>query len=214
MMKPTTAFFHAHQKVRESGFALLELLIASLVLTTAAAAFFGILADVQHAASRQAEMQSVAGSAHVALLTVTRRLRQAGNNPCGADMEAIKIISSTEVQVQSDLTGSLGPGNPDKGDPDGDIEDSGENIFIRYNPAAKNIEIAPAGGGVQIIAGNISEFSLQYFDADGNIAAHGKDVRTIRVAIQAAGMQPDPKTHKCFGMEIKSDIQIATGPAV
>lgn len=208
MMSSIKARLHSNPAPGESGFALIELLISTLILMIVSAAVFGMLSDVQHTAACQAEMQSVINSAQVALQTIERIVRQAGNNPHGVSMAGIRIISSTEVQIQSDLTGSLGPGNSDKGDPDGDVDDSGENVSIRYNPAARTIELAPDGGGAQIIAGNISEFSLQYFDADGNLTGVGKDVRKIRVVIKAAGLQTDPKTHQRFGMEIGSDIQL------
>jgi prepilin-type N-terminal cleavage/methylation domain-containing protein len=211
MMSSTIARLHSHPTPGESGFTLIELLIASLILMIVSAAVFSMLSDVQHTAARQAEMQSVINSAQVALQTIERCIRQAGNNPHGVSIVGIRVISSTEVQIQSDLTGSLSPGNSDKGDPDGDVNDSGENVSIRYNQATRSIELAPAGGGAQIIAGNISEFSLQYFDADDNLTSIGKDVRKIRVAIKAASLQTDPKTHKRFGMEIGSDIQLATG---
>jgi type II secretory pathway pseudopilin PulG len=211
MMNSTKARLHSHPTPGVSGFALIELLISSLILTIVSAAVFGMLSDVQHTAACQAEMQSVINSAQVALQTIERCIRQAGNNPRGVSMTGIRVVSSTELQIQSDLTGSLSPGNPDKGDPDGDVNDSGENISIRYNQAARTIELAMDGGGSQIIAGNISEFSLQYFDADGNPTDIGKDIRKIRVVIKAAGLQTDPKTHKRFGMEIGSDIQLATG---
>lgn len=214
MMSPIKAFFNAHPTPGESGFTLLEFLISSLILMIVSAAVFGMLSDVQNTAAAQAEMQSVVSSAQVALQTIERCIRQAGNNPLSVSLAGIKIISSTEVQIQSDLTGSLSPGNPDKGDPDGDVEDSGENISIRYNQTARTIELVPNGGSAQIIAGNISGFSFQYYDADGSPTGLGKDVRKIRVVIKAAGMQPDPKTQKRFGMEIGSDIQIAAGPAV
>lgn len=213
MMSWTKTHLCAHPKKDETGFALIEFLISSLILMIVSASAFGMLSDLQHTAALQAEMESTVNSAHVAMQTIERCIRQAGNDPRSASLVGIRIIGSNSVQVLSDLTGSLSPGNPDKGDPDGDVGDSGENIIIRYNQAAQTIELVPDGGGAQIIAGNISGFSLKYFDADDSPTAIGKDVRKIRVVIKAGGMQPDFKTHKRFGLEIASDIQIAAGPA-
>jgi type II secretory pathway pseudopilin PulG len=195
----------------EAGFTLVEFLISCLVFLVVSAAVFIMASDLQNTAAYQAEMQLVAGNAQIALQTVARSIRQAGNNPLGVNLAGVKIISSTEVQIQSDLTGSLGPGNPDKGDPDGDINDSGENITIRYNKTARTLEYLVGGGATQIIAGNISSFSLKYYDADGHQTVSGKDVRKIRIAVQSTSLLPNPRTHKPFGMEIASDIQIAAG---
>ena len=52
--------------------------------------------------------------------TVEQYIRQAGNDPFCTGVAGIAIVSTEEIQIRSDLTGSAGPGNPDKGDPDGD----------------------------------------------------------------------------------------------
>jgi hypothetical protein len=191
----------------ESGFTAIEFLISSLILLIVSAAVFSMLSDVQCAASTQAETQSAVNGAFIALQTIERCIRQAGNNPTGIPVTGVKIISSTEMQIQSDLTGSLSPGSPDKGDPDGDIDDSGENISIRYNQAARTIELVPDGGPAQIVAGNISDFLLQYYDRNGSPTNIGSDVRAIRILIKAVSPANLPMDRN-FGMEIGSDVRI------
>jgi hypothetical protein len=199
--------FDKHVFSEESGFTAMEFLISSLILLIVSAAVFSMLADVQRTASTQAEMQSVVNDAFIALQTIERCIRQAGNNPTNIPVTGVKIISSTEMQIQSDLTGSLSPGSPDKGDPDGDVDDSGENIFIRYNRAARTIELVPEGGPAQIVAGNISDFLLQYYDMDGNPTNIGSDVREIRIAIKSVSPTQLPADRN-FGMEIGCDVRI------
>jgi Tfp pilus assembly protein PilW len=206
-------FLCRHSTAAQSGFFLLEFMISSMILLVISAAVFGMLSDIQRTASSQAEMQTIVSNAEVALQTIERYIRQAGNNPLGAGLVGINITGPSEVRIQSDVTGSLGPGNPDKGDPDGDIEDSGENVAIRYNQTARTIEIVPDGGSAQIVAGNITAFNLMYYDADGNIAGAGKKVSRIRVIIRAASPMPNPQTNKIFAMEISSDVQLATWQA-
>jgi|WetSurMetagenome_2_1015567.scaffolds.fasta_scaffold93620_2 hypothetical protein len=199
-----------HSNTGQSGFSLLEFMISSLMLLIVSAAVFGMLSDIQRTASCQAEMQTIVDNAHAALQIIGRYIRQAGNNPLGTGFVGISIAGPSEVRIQSDVTGSLGPGNPDKGDPDGDIDDSGENVTIRYNQAARTIEIVPDGGSAQIVAGNITGLTLMYYDADGNPTGAGENVSRIRVIIRAAGPMPNPQTNKIFAMEIGSDIQLAT----
>jgi Tfp pilus assembly protein PilW len=200
--------FNKHKLSEEPGFTAIEFLISSLILLIISAAVFSMLSDVQRTASNQAEMQSVVNGSFIAFQTIERCIRQAGNNPSGIHGTGIKIINSTEMQIQSDLTGSLGPGSPDKGDPDGDVNDSGENISIRYNRAARSIELVPVGGAAQIVAGNISDFLLQYYDIDGNPTDIGSDVREIRIVIKAVSPANRPNNRN-FGMEIGSDVRIA-----
>jgi prepilin-type N-terminal cleavage/methylation domain-containing protein len=210
MMRTTGIFLCRHSTTSQSGFSLLEFMISSMMLLIISAAVFGMLSDVQRTASYQAEIQTIVNNAQAALQTIERYIRQAGNNPLGAGLLGINIAGPFEVRIQSDVTGSLGPGNPDKGDPDGDINDSGENVAIRYNQAARTIEIVPDGGSAQIAAGNITGLTFVYYDADGNMTSAGKNVSRIRVIIRAASPLPNPQTHRIFAMEIGSDIQLAT----
>ena len=194
----------------EAGFSLAELLIASLVLLLISAAVFSVLAESQKAASYQTEVQAVLDNTRTAADTAERYIRQAGNDPLNAGVVGITIASATEVRIRSDLTGSAGPANPDKGDPDGDTLDAGEDVTIRYNPAARSIELVPDGGSAQSIANNISAFALQYYDAKGATTAVGADVRRINISVSGASTIPNPQTGLIFGITLSSDIQIGT----
>jgi prepilin-type N-terminal cleavage/methylation domain-containing protein len=191
----------------ESGFTLTEFLISSLILLVLSAALYRMVADVQRSAAVQAESQSVVNDAQIAFQAIERCIRQAGNNPLGLQDMGIRIISPTEMQIKSDLTGSLGPGNPDKGDPDGDVDDSNENVRIRFNRATHSIEIVPEGGSAQIIAGNISDLLLQYYDANGGETNLESNVREIKITIKATNFSVNPQAHQKFGMEIISRVR-------
>lgn len=213
MMNPdnshTDVSAEAAKPSEESGFSLTEFLIAALLLLVISAAVFGILNDTQRAAGYQTEVQAVLNNSRIAMQTLERHIRTAGNDPLAGGLTGISIVSSTEVGIQSDLTGSAGPANPDKGDPDGDIDDSGENITIRYNPKTRTLEVVPGGASAQVIANYISGLSLQYFDDTGNETSVGGDVRRISVTLTGASALPDPQTHQIFGVQLSSDIQIS-----
>ncbi len=193
----------------QSGFGLAEFLMATLILLVTASMVYGVIVDVQRSAGYQTEVQSVLNSTRIAIQTVGRYIRQAGNDPKGIGLAAITIISPTEIRIQSDLTGSEGPGNPDKGDPDGDTMDSNEDVTIRYNGAARSLEVVPDGGPAQVIAGYLAGISFRYYDAEGRPTAAGGDVRKINVKISGASLLPDPQTGQIFGMELSSDFQLA-----
>jgi type II secretory pathway pseudopilin PulG len=194
----------------QSGFGLAEFLMSSLILLIAALSVFGVLKDVQNSAGYQTEVQSVLNNTRLAIQTVGRYLRQAGNDPLGSGLSGITIVSATEVRVRSDLTGSAGSGDPDKGDPDGDTFDSGEDLTIRCNSATRSLEIVTESGAVQIVAGYISGISFRFYDSSGGPAATGKDVRRINVTVSGTSVLPDPVTRRSFGVRLSSDFQVAT----
>jgi prepilin-type N-terminal cleavage/methylation domain-containing protein len=191
----------------DKGFSLVEFLIASVILLIVSVSVFGVLTNVQRSSSYQTEVQAVLDNTRVAMETVTRILRQAGNDPRNTGFQGITITSSTQVQIQADLTGSAGG---DTGDPDGDTGDSGENVTITYNAGTRSIDLTPNGGGAQTIATDISACSMQYFDANGAATNVGANVRKIRVTLSGASALPDPQTGQIFSQQLSSDVQIAT----
>lgn len=193
---------------RECGFGLAEFLVSAVILLVIAASVFSLLAEVQRRSSYQAEVQSVLNNTRIAIQAIGRYLRQSGNDPLGAGFPAITIVSPTELRIQSDLTGSQGPGNPDKGDPDGDTNDSGENVTVRLNSATRSLEIVPEGASAQIVAAYISDLSFRYYGPGGAVAATGEDVRKINVTITGVSPSRDPVTHKNFGIQLSSDFQV------
>jgi Tfp pilus assembly protein PilW len=194
----------------ESGFALTEFLIAACVLLIVSAAAFGMLVEIQRMAGYESEVQAVLDNTRIAMQVAKRYIQQAGNDPLNSGLTAITVVSPTEVRIQSDVTGSAGPRESNKGDPDGDIDDSGENITIRFNDRARRLEIVPSGGSAQIVANYISEFSLQYFNASGGSAAAGEEVYRITVTLSGASVLPDPQTRRPFSVRLSSDVRILT----
>jgi len=193
----------------DKGFTLIEFLICALTLLLVASAAFSVLSEIQRTASNQAEMQSVLNNTHVAMQAVERYIRQAGNDPFARGLPAVTIVNATEVRLCSDLTGSA-VANPDKGDPDGDADDSGENVAIRFNSRTRSIEVVPDGGSPQIIAGNISDLTFQYYDLEGAETASSGKVRRIGVAITGSSPLPNPQTGHPFGVTLRSEVLIIT----
>lgn len=191
----------------QAGFSLTEFLIASLILLIVASAVFKLLSELQRTASYQAEVQSVLNNTRIAMQTVERYVRQAGNDPLKSGLSGITIVSASEVRIRSDRTGSAGGS---KGDPDGDIDDSGENITIRHNKNSQSLEVVPHRGPAQIVANHISGLSMKYFNAEGNPANSGNEVRSITVTVSGATMHPDPDTHRPFGIRVSANIRILT----
>jgi hypothetical protein len=189
----------------ESGFGLAEFLVSTLIILCLSAGIFNMLTDTQSTSGYQSEVLSVMENTRVAMGTLERYIVQAGNNPVPPAFTPVTITSSTQVQLCTDLTGSSG-GN--QGDPDGDILDADENVTIRYNSTARTIELVLGDGTVQTLADHISNFSLQYFDINGNITTVGNNVRKIRVIISGSSTTANPLTHKTFGLTLTNDFTL------
>ena len=193
----------------QAGFGLIEFLVSTAILLVVASSVFGLISDVQRKTSYQPEVQSVLNNTRLAMHIVGRHIRQAGNDPLDTGLSGVTIISESAVKLQSDITGSAGPGDPDKGDPDGDVEDSGEAVTIRHNSSTRSLEIVTGSGSTQVVAGNISGLSFQYYDAAGSPALTGSDVRRIHVTISGSSPVPEPQTRTFFGIQLSSDFQVA-----
>jgi type II secretory pathway pseudopilin PulG len=197
----------ASKEGKERGFSLLEFLICTGVFLLITSITLSILSDIQRTASYQTETYSVLQNAQIAMQTVERYIRQAGNDPYAKDFPGITIVHASEVRIQSDITGA-DPGNPDKGDPDGDTEDTGENVIIRFNSRSQSLEIVHHDGPPQIIAGYISDLQFLYYDKDGAPTVLGSEVRKIAVRISGSSPMPNPQTHQFFGVTLYSEIRI------
>ena len=194
----------------QAGFALVELMMATLILLVISSAVFTLLSDIQKSAGYQSEVQTVLNNTRIALRIAEQYIRQAGNDPLDSGYPGIDIVSATEVRIRSDRTGSAGAGKPNKGDPDGDVDDSGENVTIRYNRKAMSLEIVPDGGPAQIVASHISALSMQYYNGEGEVAASGEEVRKIIVTVSGSTLLPHPDTGRPFGLELSTSIRILT----
>jgi hypothetical protein len=192
----------------EAGFSLVEFAIACALLLVLSGAVFGMLAQTQVDAGHQGDVQAVNDDARHAMDSLSRYLHQAGNDPHGTGLVGIEISGPTEVRLKSDLTGSEGPANPDKGDPDGDTLDAAEDVTIRYNAAARSIEVQPGGGTTQTLVNNVSAFSLQYFDGSGGSTNSGAKVCKVRINLTATSPSRNLRTGGFFSLSLTSDVQI------
>jgi len=187
-----------------AGFSLVELLMATLILCILTASLFPMLNDFQRETAYRKETQAVLDNTRIALETLEKYIRQAGNDPHGAGFQGIAIVSDQAVTVQSDLKGSHGP---DKGDPNGNTSGPDENVTLRFNPANQSVEIV-SGGTAQIVCNRINDLKFRYYDADGNITMDGSRVRRIAVTISGKADIPNPVTRKFFGIELEREIRI------
>jgi Tfp pilus assembly protein PilW len=197
-----------HAATIESGFSLVEFLLASLVLLLVAGYMFSAMAEMERTAGYQSEIQSVTGNTRIAMEIVQRYIRQAGNNPQGIiGLQGLSVVSPNQIVIKADLTGSSLT-DPDQGDPDGDINDLDEDVTLRYNAAQRTIEIVPAGGPARTVAGSITAFAMLYLDQFGALTTDGNAVQRIRVTISGGSRMVNPQTRQPFGITEVCDVQL------
>jgi len=189
----------------DPGFGLAEFMMSVLLMLIVMASLFDLMIRVERTAAYQGEVQEVVEGTRMAMETAQRILRQAGNDPLCSGFPGIVIVGDSAVAVRADVTGA-GPGSPDQGDPDGDTDDSGEQVTIRHNAAGRTFELVPAGGSAQPLASNITELRFEYFDGGGAPTAIGDEVRRIRITLTGAAPLPDPRTGQVFSMRLQSDV--------
>ena len=187
-----------------AGFSIVELLMATLILGILTASMFPMLNDLQRETAYRSETQAVLDNIRIAIETLEKYIRQAGNDPLGTGLQGITIVSDQAVMVRSDLKGSHGS---DKGDPNGDVAGPDENVTLRFNPANQSVEIV-AGGTAQIVCNRIGDLKFRYYDADGNPTLDGSKVRRITVTISGMADRPNTKTREFFGIMLERELRI------
>ncbi|MDA3833406.1 MAG: prepilin-type N-terminal cleavage/methylation domain-containing protein [Spirochaetales bacterium] len=122
---------HYFHKNRESGFTLVELLIAmtiGLIILTALSSTFLMQRKIYDVQEQIVEMVQ---TARAAMDMMTREIRMAGYDPTGLANAGIVSATSNSINFTLDITDDAGTGPPD-----GDTGDSNENItYSLYTPA-------------------------------------------------------------------------------
>ncbi len=200
---------YSHRNIHsDAGFSLAEFLLSTVILLMISAAVFRMMAETQRASSYQTEVHAVMDNTRIAMDTIERYIRQAGNNPSNLVFEGVQPgVDSSTLRLVSNLTGSV---SSDQGDPDNDTNDSGEDVTFTYSSSSRSITMTPQGGAAQQIANYISALTFEYFNAAGNPETIGANVLKIRVTISGASLLAHPQTGKTFGQTLSSDVQISS----
>ncbi|HUV49428.1 MAG TPA: prepilin-type N-terminal cleavage/methylation domain-containing protein [Anaerolineae bacterium] len=179
---------HYLPKNRESGFTLVEMLIAmtiGLIILTALSSTFLIQRKTYDVQEQIVEMVQ---TARAAMDMMTREIRMAGYNPAGVSFDGIPYnADSSTIDVYADLNGN------------GSIDTTSgtyEHITYLYDSTNNQIDRnTNTGGGNQPFAENIETFEVLCLKADGvtevTTTAENADIRQIRITITARTTEAD-----------------------
>jgi type IV pilus assembly protein PilW len=173
-------------KNKESGFTLVELLIAMTIGLIILAALSSTFLMQRKTYDVQEQVVEMVQTARAAMDMMTREIRMAGydpkgamqrSNPTGAKFVGIPY-NANKLQIYADLNG------------DEDTGDSNEDITYTYDAANLQIDRNTGGGG-QPFAENIQLFTFDYLDSNGNSTITTADIRQIKITITVRSAKPD-----------------------
>ncbi|MBI4482379.1 MAG: prepilin-type N-terminal cleavage/methylation domain-containing protein [Acidobacteria bacterium] len=189
----------------ERGFSLIELLVATLVLTVISGAMFTLLTKDQETFVAENDFVEATQNARLTMDMVSSVVRQAGNNPNGVALTPFTLVNwyndannnvvCREISIQSDITGSTSQANG-TGDPDGTVNSPWENVTFRFASGTPLGEVqmrTTAAGPFQPIAKNIQDVRFLSFDKNGAATSTAADIAKIGIQVDVRTTYLDPK---------------------
>ena len=180
-------------KNKESGFTLVELLIAmtiGLIILAALSTTFLMQRKIYDVQEQIVEMVQ---TARAAMDMMTREIRMGGCDPTGAGFDGIPYNADlSTIDVYADLNDIPGIDNP---------TGSYEHITYSYDSTNNQIDRnTNTGGGNKPFAENIDKFDVSYWkedeDDDGEMdevtsPADNNKIRQIKITITVRSAKPD-----------------------
>lgn len=197
-------------KIKNAGFSLIELLVTIAVLSVVSGAAISMMYQSQFVYTEQSQMAATSQNLRSALDQVVRVIRQAGSDPLETiAVPAIAVLGTGHVQVSSDLTGSIASSTGNSlesvGDPDGTLSSLGEIVTFRFDSDNEQL-FMDMGYGEGVLAENISEFNLTFFDDAGNSTSVDQDIAFVRISMtgrtEDAGLRTGLRNAQSFSSEV------------
>jgi type IV pilus assembly protein PilW len=162
----------------ERGYSLVELLVALGVGMIALAAFYGVFTVQNKRFNIEEQIAEMQQNVRAGIETITMDVRMAGYDPAGAANFSGITVSSTQLELKSDLDG------------DGSIAGA-EDIIYKFDSANNRIT-RNIGAGDQPFMENVQAFTFEYLDSAGNVTTTASLIRQIRISITGKTKKPDP----------------------
>ena len=149
------------KRLDDAGLTLMELLVGLSLSVVASAVVYTVFISTQGAFTDTRDVTSVQGDGRIVLGMLTREIRGAGSDPNNVDatvIEPFALCYDDTVRLQSDFDGN---GVLDAAaEPPEDVKwylDAGSSTLVRETPA-----------GEMPVLVDVSDFEIEYLDADGD----------------------------------------------
>jgi len=195
-------------KLNNSGFTMIELLIAMVITTILSAGIFSAYQNQQKAQRAQKQVVEMQQSLRFALYLMTNEIRMAGYDP--DNIGEVGITNAGDGSNGSPVTfTSVADNDSIDNDGDGNVDESGELKTIAYDlyDSANDIDITLDDLGrrnglrLDTVAGNIQSLAFAYLDenrveipfggATSLPALRLPDIRSVKITITAIPDQPN-----------------------
>jgi type IV pilus assembly protein PilW len=173
---------------RETGFTLVELMISMAIAGIVMAAIYSSYYSQQKAYVTQEQVAQMQQNLRAALYHLERDIRMAGYDPTGKAGSGIPVApTATSFQLtkdDNDNSGTLAP--------DGDVNDSNENITYSLDAANKRLVRIIPGPQTQRVAENIDALNFVCLDENGAVTTDINRIRSVQISVVARTSRPDP----------------------
>lgn len=172
----------------EGGFSLLEALVVAALLIVVTGGTLKILYQGQETFQSQTALNRTSEQARIAMDVMVRYLRHAGNDPFdfmeSNGIPAVRIVSSSEMVINSDVTGAVASAtaNPKEatGDPDGALNSIHEQVRFRHDAGTERL-FMDIGYGETELAQRVVALDLEYRDANGQPTGDSNAVAQVNI---------------------------------
>ena len=161
----------------QNGFTLTELLVVMVIGSIVIAGAFGSYVSQQKAYTITESATFLQQNLRAAMYFIEKDLRMAGFNPKKEASFGFTSVLADSFSITKDI-GSSNSANDENG-----AVDAGETIT--YDVDSNNLR-RNTGGGPLVIAENITDMTLQYFDSNGNTTTDGNSVRSVFLTLSAS----------------------------
>ena len=154
------------RRLRVSGFTLIELILAMLIVSIIGTTLIGTLTGGARAFTRVSQLQSDYGAMRIAVARLAKEIRWIRRDPALPSDYNINVMTNSQFQFinEDGVTVTLTV--------------SGGNLTIAYNAVA----------GSYPLLTNLNSASFSYFDANGAVTASRTEVRRVALNLDANAM--------------------------
>ncbi|RJR36985.1 MAG: prepilin-type N-terminal cleavage/methylation domain-containing protein [Desulfobacteraceae bacterium] len=166
------------ERPEESGFTLVEILIATLISAVVMSAVYTTYVSQQKSYVIQDQVAMMQQNLRNSIYSLEQEIRMAGYDPTGGANAGLVTKNSAEISFTMDLNG------------DRDTSDTNENITFTLASGVLRRKPSTAASA-QAVAENIDALNFVYLDQDGAPTADASKVRAIQVMVLARTAKPD-----------------------
>ena len=175
--------------------------MSALVLMVVSSAVLTLLYQSQASFQSEGRINQSSTQVRLAMDQIVRSIRHAGDDPEGYlkanGIPPIEILDSSQIRVNSDLTGSVdsvtGNVSESTGDPDGTLDSIYERTTYRYDAQASTLYVN-VGYGETVLVSSLSGFSLTFYDELGELTTSESEIARVDIWMVASVELPSGGT--------------------